>query len=58
MVAEDVVDGDEHLSSDCDQSFVVSSAFHDSHLELVESWVVSRRVLVMGPISLMRNIVL
>ena len=40
-MVEDVVDGDEHLAGDCDEGSVVSSTFHDSHVELAESWVVS-----------------
>jgi hypothetical protein len=40
-MVEDVVDGDEHLAGDCDEGSVVSSTFHDSHVELAESEVVS-----------------
>ena len=41
VMVEDVVDGDEHLAGDCDEGSVVSSTFHDSKVELVESGVVS-----------------
>jgi len=41
VVVEDVVDGDEHLAGDCDEGSVVSSAFHDSKVELAESGVVA-----------------
>ena len=40
-MVEDVVDSDEHLAGDCDEGSVVSSTFHDSHVELAESGVVS-----------------
>ena len=36
-----MVDGDEHLAGDCDEGSVVSSTFHDSQVELVESGVVA-----------------
>jgi hypothetical protein len=41
LMVEDVVDRDEHLAGDCDDGSVVSSTFHDSHIELVESGVVA-----------------
>jgi hypothetical protein len=45
VIVQDVVDGDEHLSGDRDDGSVVSSTFHYSLAELVESGVASCSVL-------------
>jgi len=44
-MVEDVVDCDEHLAGDSNDGSVMSSTFHYSQIELVESWVVTCGVL-------------